>query len=151
MDNKMSEGTTLCADSYFRNHASVKQTSRTGTPFLFLCKRDEFGVHKMKENLRPCSVATGVRTRRRFAQHVYKNPKVGRKPPRVVAVLTTCNFEPKWWWSGTKEILACIGAYRQLAGRGRYRQSVGTSIQGSAEVSQLGESSWSFRSKLRPR
>ena len=113
---KLSEGTTPCAESYFESHASARQSSRCRTPFLFLCKGDDFGVQKMAENLRPGQVATGVRTRGHFAQHVYKNPKVGRKPPRVVRVLTTCNFEPKWRGSGTKESPTCIGAYRQLAG-----------------------------------
>ena len=113
---KIPPGVALCADSYFGSHATAKACASQDTPFLFLTKRDEFGVQTMGQGIRPGHVSTATHRHGHYSMAVYKNPKVGSKPPRVVPLLTNCTFQNRWWWSGRAEIPCEIGAYRQLAG-----------------------------------
>ena len=113
---KLPPGVALCADSYFGSDATAKACASQDTPFLFLTKRDEFGVQTMGQGIRPGHVSTATHRHGHYSMAVYKNPKVGSKPPRVVPLLTNCTFQNRWWWSGRAEIPCEIGAYRQLAG-----------------------------------
>ena len=113
---KIPPGVALCADSYFGSHATAEACASQDTPFLFLTKRDEFGVQTMGQGIRPGHVSTATHRHGHYSMAVYKNPKVGSKPPRVVPLLTNCTFQNRWWWSGRAEIPCEIGAYRQLAG-----------------------------------
>ena len=116
LTTKTPPGVAVCADSYFGSHATAKACASQDTPFLFLTKRDEFGVQTMGQGIRPGHVSTATLRHGHYSMAVYKNPKVGSKPPRVVPLLTNCTFQNRWWWSGRAEIPCEIGAYGQLAG-----------------------------------
>ena len=113
---KNTPSVALCADPYFGGHAPTKACVSLDTIFLFLTKRDEFGVLAMGHGITPGHVSTATHRRGHYSMAVYKNPKVGSKPLHVVPLLTNCTFENWWWWSGRAEIPCEIGAYRQLAG-----------------------------------
>ena len=106
----------LYVDSSFGSYATAKACASQNTPFLFLTKRDEFGVYTMGHGIRPGHVSKATHRCGRYSMAVYKNPKVGSQPPRVVPLLTNCTFENWWWCLGRAEIPCEIGAYRQLAG-----------------------------------
>ena len=113
---KIAPGVALRAESYFGSHATAKACASQDTPFLFLTKRDEFGVQTMGQGIRPGHVSTATHRHGHYSMAIYKNPKVGSKTPRVVPLLTNCTFRNQCWWSGRAETRCEIGAYRQLAG-----------------------------------
>ena len=61
-------------------------------PFLLLCKRDKEGVAEAGGLLKPGQVAEAVCQGRGYSLNVFKNPKVGSKPPRVVPFLTNGTY-----------------------------------------------------------
>ena len=86
------EGTILVADSFFGSQEAAKGLAARGTPFLILCKRDERGVSEAGEVLEEGGLATAKVSTANYTLQVYKNPRVGHKPPRVVPLLPNCGF-----------------------------------------------------------
>ena len=112
------EGTILVADSFFGSHEAAKGLAARGTPFLMLCKRDERGVSEAGEVLEEGGLATAKVSTANYTLQVYKNPRVGHKPPRVVPLLSNCGFPQEVVVHKKRgyEMPAIIGCYRALAG-----------------------------------
>ena len=84
--------------------------------FLFLCKRDQEGVSLAGDSMRPSIAAEAYVKGGKYSLHVYKNPKVGSKPPRVVPFLSNCVFDNEWVrHRGGYELPPVVAAYGQLA------------------------------------
>ena len=88
----MPAGTILVAESFFGSHETARGLAARGAPFLMLCKRDEEGVADLGEELNEGDLATAKVATSNHVLHVFKNPKVGQKPPRVVPLLSNCKF-----------------------------------------------------------
>ena len=76
--------TALVCDSYFGSHAVAHQLARRQHPFLFLTTWDHEGVAAAGDPLFPGQVAEAHVRKGGYSLHVFKNTKVGSKPPRVV-------------------------------------------------------------------
>ena len=85
--------TAIVCDSYFGSHLVANQMAQRQQPFLFLCKRDQEGVSLAGDSMRPSIAAETYVKGGKYSLHVYKNPKVGSKPPRVVPFLSNCVFD----------------------------------------------------------
>ena len=88
--------TAIVCDSYFGSHLVANQMAQRQQPFLFLCKRDQEGVSLAGDSMRPSIAAETYVKGGKYSLHVYKNPKVGSKPPRVVPFLSNCVFDNEW-------------------------------------------------------
>ena len=112
------EGTMLVADSFIGSHEAAKGWAARGTPFLMFCKRDERGASGAGEVLEVGGLATAKVPTDNYTLQVYKNPRVGHKPPRVVPLLSNCGFlqEVVVHKKSGYEMLALIGCFRALAG-----------------------------------
>ena len=82
-------GTILCADSFFGSHELARDLAAEEKAFLMMTKRSTYGVDRAGELLGEGQTATCTVDDARYAMVVFKNPKVGHKPPRVVPMLTT--------------------------------------------------------------
>ena len=108
--------TAIVCDSYFGSHLVANQMTQRQQPFLFLCKRDQEGVSLAGDSMRPSIAAETYVKGGKYSLHVYKNPKVGSKPPRVVPFLSNCVFDNEWVrHRGGFELPPVVAAYRQLA------------------------------------
>ena len=108
--------TAIVCDSYFGSHQVANQMAQRQQPFLFLCKRDQEGVSLAGDSMRPSIAAETYVKGGKYSLHVYKNPKVGSKPPRVVPFLSNCEFDNEWVrHRGGYELPPVVAAYRQLA------------------------------------
>ena len=112
------EGTILVADSFSGCHEAAKGLAARGTHFLMFCKRDERGVSEAGEVLEEVGLATAKVSTANYTLQVYKNPRVGHKPPRVVPLLSNSGFpqEVVVHKKHGYEISAIIGCYRALVG-----------------------------------
>ena len=77
------ESTVLCADSFFGSHGLAEEFAAQRRPFLMLSKR---AAALTQEG----DVARAILAYKNYELAVYKNPKVGHKPPRLVPFLTNC-------------------------------------------------------------
>ena len=109
-------GTILCADSFFGSYELARDLAAEGHAFLMMTKRSTYGVDKAGELLGEGQTATCTVNDARYAMVVFKNPKVGHKPPRVVQMLTNVHFPqagPVHRRSGN-EVNPVVANYRQL-------------------------------------
>ena len=79
--------TVLCADSFFGSHGLAEEFAAQRRPFLMLSKRDkrDAGLTRAAALTQEGDVAWADNN---YELAVYKNPKVGHKPPRLVPFLT---------------------------------------------------------------
>ena len=112
------EGTIFVADSFFFNHEAAKGLAPRGTPFPMLCKSDERGVSEVGEILEEGCPANAKVYNAIYTLQVYKNPRVGHKPPRVVPLLSHRGFPQEVVVHKRRgyETPAIISRYRALAG-----------------------------------
>ena len=82
-------GKVLVADSFFGSHDAAAMLSAQERPFLMLTSTSAL-VQDGNVGLDPGDVNTVVHKEHGYALSVYKNPKVGRKPAKVVPLLTNC-------------------------------------------------------------
>ena len=82
-------GKVLVADSFFGSHDAAAMLSAQERPFLMLSSTSAL-VQDGNVGSDPGDVNTVVHKEHRYALSVYKNPKVGRKPAKVVPLLTNC-------------------------------------------------------------
>ena len=108
--------TAIVDDSYFGGRGTAHQLALRDHSFLLLCKRDEEGVAEAGASLKPGQVAEALCRGRGYSLKVFKNPKVGSKPPRVVPFLTNC-FCPSQFTKHKNgyELPPVVAAYRVLA------------------------------------
>ena len=101
---------------FFGSHEAAKGLAARGTPFLMLCKRDERGVGEAGEVLEEGGLATAKVSTANYTLQVYKNPRLGHKPPRVVPLLSNCGFPQEVVVHKKRgyEMPAIIGCYRAL-------------------------------------
>ena len=111
------EGTILVANSFFASHEAAKGLAARGTTFLMLGKRDERGVSEAEEVPEDGGLATAKVSTANYTLHVYKDPRVSHKPPRVVPLLSNCGFpqEVVVHKKSGYEMPAIIGCYCALA------------------------------------
>ena len=85
-------------------------------PFVLLCKRDEERVDEAPGSLKPGLVAAAVCQGRGYSLKMFKNPKVGSKPPRVVTFWTNCSYPSQFTkHKNAYELPPVVAAYRGLA------------------------------------
>ena len=85
--------------------------------FLIMTKRSTYGVDRAGELLAERQTATCTMDDARYAMVVFKNPKVGHKPPRLVPMLTNVHFPqatPVQRRNGN-EVNPVVASYRQLS------------------------------------
>ena len=84
--------TVLCADSFFGSHGLAKEFAAQRRPFLMLSKRDkrDAGLTRAAALPQEGDMARAIVADKNYELAVYKNPKVGHKPPRLVPFLTNC-------------------------------------------------------------
>ena len=110
-------GTILCADSFFGSLELARDLAAERHAFLRMTKRSTYGVDWAGELLGEGETATCTVDDARYAMLVFKNPKVGHKPPRVVPMLTNVHFpraRPVHRRSGN-EVNPVVANYRQLS------------------------------------
>ena len=78
--------------SYFGSHAVAHQLRRQ-LPFLFLTRRDQEGVGAAGDPLLPGQMAKAYVRKGGYSLHLFKNPKVGSNPPRVVPFVSNCQYD----------------------------------------------------------
>ena len=126
-------GTFLCADSFFGSHELACDLAAERHAFLMMTKRSTYGVVRAGELLAAGQTATCTVHDARYAMVVFKNPKMGHKPPRVLPMLTAEPTElvvfmrlaaPFWsghhgrsgqWDVGRQHIFRYILSLRRLA------------------------------------
>ena len=86
------EGTVLCADSFFGSHGLAKELAANKRAFLMMTKRSMYGVTWAGEQVEEGETAVCTVADLKYSLCVYKNPKVGHKPARVVPMLTNVWF-----------------------------------------------------------
>ena len=86
------QSTVLCADSFFGSHGLAKEFAAQRRPFLMLSKRDkqDAGLTRAAALTQEGDMARAIVANKNYELAVYKNPKVGHKPPRLVPFLTNC-------------------------------------------------------------
>ena len=107
-------GTILCVDAFFGSHELARGLAAERHAFLVMTKRSTYGVDRAGELLAQGKTATCTA---RYAMVVFKNPKVGHKPPRVVPMLTNVHLRqagPLHRRSG-KEVNPVVASHRQLS------------------------------------
>ena len=111
------EGTVLCADSFFGSHGLAKELAANKRAFLMMTTRSTYGVTWAGEQVQVGQTAVCTVADFKYSLCVYKNPKVGHKPPRVVPMLTNVWFArkgPPHRPSG-REVHPVVAAYRTLS------------------------------------
>ena len=86
------QSTVLCADSFFGSHGLAEEFAAQRRPFLMLSKRDkrDAGLTRAAALTQEGDMARAIVADKNYELAVYKNPKVGHKPPRLVPFLTNC-------------------------------------------------------------
>ena len=86
------QSTVLCVDSFFGSHGLAKEFAPQRRPFLMLAKCDkrDAGLTKAAALTQVGDMAHASVDDKNYELAVYKNPKVGHKPPRLVPFLTNC-------------------------------------------------------------
>ena len=89
----ISPGTVFMADTFFGSHAMAQDLSARGTPYLMLIKKDkrDAGLTKAKQSTQEGDCARAI-VDGTYEPCVYKNPKVGHKPPKIIPFLTNCGY-----------------------------------------------------------
>ena len=108
--------TTTMADSCFGGHRMAHQFALCDHPFPVLCKRNKEGVAEAGGSLKPGQVGEAVCRGRGYNLKLFKNPKVGSKPPRVVPILTNCSYPSQFTKHKNRyELPHVVASYRVLA------------------------------------
>ena len=86
------QSTILCADSFFGSHGLAEVFAAQRRPFLMLSKRDkrDAGLTRAAALTQEGNMARAIVADKNYELAVYKNPKMGHKPPRLVPFLTNC-------------------------------------------------------------
>ena len=86
------QSTVLCADSFFGSHGLAEEFAAQRRLFLMLSKRDnrDAGLTRAAALIQEGDMARAIVADKNDELAVYKNPKVGHKPPRLVPFLTNC-------------------------------------------------------------
>ena len=86
------QSTVLCADSFFGSHGLAEEFAAQRRPFLMLSKRDkrDAGLTRAAALTQEGDMARAIVADKTYELAVYKNPKLGHKPPRLVPFLTNC-------------------------------------------------------------
>ena len=88
----ISESTVLCVDGLFGSQRLGKDPAAQRRPFLMLSKRDkpDAGLTRAAALTQEGDVARAIVADKKYDFALYKNPKVGHKPPCLVHFLTNC-------------------------------------------------------------
>ena len=110
-------GTILFADSFFGSHELARDLAAERHAFLMMTKLSTYRVDRARELLAGGQTATCTVDDTRYAMVVFKNPKVGHKPPRVVPMLTNVHFPQAGpvHRRSRNEVNLVVASYRQLS------------------------------------
>ena len=136
--NLLPSSTLIVADTYFGSlELAEKLAARCPPhPFLFLLKRNTPNVKAWGADVPAGSIGEAVDPEQKIALAIYKNPKVGGKPARIVPMVTNCTFGSEWKSHRRGYMLpGPIHGYRQLAG------GVDTANQLNLQHREVGRSS----------
>ena len=88
------QSTVFCAESFFGSHGLAEEFAAQRRPFLMLSRRDkrDAGLTRAPTLTEEGDVAKAIVADKDYELAVYKNPKVGHKPPRLVP------FLPNFWY-----------------------------------------------------
>ena len=86
------QSTVLCADNLFGSHGLAEEFAAQRRPFLILskCDKRDAGLTRAAALTQEGDMARAIVANKNYELAVYKNPKVGHKPPRLVPFLTSC-------------------------------------------------------------
>ena len=107
----------LCANSFVGSHGRAKELAASKLAFLMMTKRSTYGVTWAGEQMKEGQTAVCTVADFKFSLCVYKNPKVGHKPPRAVPMLTNVRFARKGptHRRSSWEVQPVVAAYRTLS------------------------------------
>ena len=134
-------GTVFVADSFFGSHAMAQDLSARGTPYLMLIRKDkrDAGLTKAKQSTQEGDCARAI-VDGTYELCVYKNMKVGHKPPKIVPFLTNCWYgvdDPARDQRGNN-LPAVVAKYRQVS------RAVDGANQMALQMRQMGrQMTWS--------
>ena len=108
----------LCAVTFFGSHAPAKKLAAQVRLFLMLSKRDKRDASLTRAAFRTQEgdMAQAIVVDKEYEFVIYKNPKVGQKPPWLVPSLTNCWYAeevPKDWRGNS--LPAVVLCYREFS------------------------------------
>ena len=80
--------TVLVGDSFFGSHATAQRLARVGRPFITMVRKDTAGVQQAGDTIQAGQTAVATIDGQNYALQVYKQPKSGGKPPKLVPILS---------------------------------------------------------------
>ena len=80
--------TVLVGDWFLGSHATAQQLAREGQPFITMVRKDTAGVQQAEDTIRAGQTAVATVDGPKYALQVYKQPKTGGKPPKLVPILS---------------------------------------------------------------
>ena len=131
----------LCADIFFGSHGLAEESAAQRRPCLILLKRvkRDAGLTRAAALTQEGDVARAIVANKNYELAVYKNPKVGHKPQRLLPFLTNC-----WYGEDVPKdrrgnpLPPLVACYRELS------RAVGGANQMALQMSQLGrQMTWS--------
>ena len=107
--------TVLVGDSFFGSHATAQRLAREGRPFITMVRKDTAGVQQGGNAIQAGQTAVATVDGHKYALQVYKQPKTGGKPPKLVPILSNVQPARGPLHHTGREIHPLVAAYRQLA------------------------------------
>ena len=108
--------TVLVRDSFFGSHATAQRLAREGRPFITMVRKDMAGVQQAGDTIQAGQTAVATVEGQKYALQVYKQPKTGGKPPKLVPILSNVWYAARGPLHHTAlEIHPLVVAYRQVA------------------------------------
>ena len=131
--------TVLVGDSFFGSHATAQRLAREGRPFITMVRKDTAGVLQAGDRIQAGQTAVATVDGHKYALQVYKQPKTGGKPPKLVPILSNLWYAARGPLHHTgREIHPLVAAYRQVA------RGVDSANQMALQMRLLGrQMSWS--------
>ena len=110
-----SPGRVLVVDTYFGSHGTARSLAPQPRPFLMLVPKSSQFVEKGSRVLPLGKVNTVVHRDDGYALSIFKSPKVGKKPPGVVPLVTNCHHGPRVLRKGRYRLPGVVANYRTFA------------------------------------
>ena len=112
-------GTILSADSFFGSLELARDVVAERHAFLMMAKCSAYGVDRAGQLLAEGQTATCTVDDARYAMEVFRNQKLGHKPPRVVPMLPNVHFPQAGpvHCRSENEVNPVVAGYRQLSRR----------------------------------
>ena len=111
------EGTVRCAGCFFGSQGLAKELAANKRAFLMMTKRSTHAVTWTGEQVQEGETAVCTVADLKYSLCVYKNPRVGHKPPRVVPMLMNVWFAQRQppRRRSNREVHPVVAAYGTLS------------------------------------